>query len=300
MALYNPKDYEFNIKDQYLTPQGDFGFDSGGFRSGSTPQFDEGYSQEYPGLKYMGYDARDLPKEAGGKQVGPNQYIAYDQKLPSPAPSSDFSMIQPRGETPQQAKQPSTTMSNYPTTTRPSSYGSSPSSEKSYSGQLSSLPYGTKSTWQPGAGNTMPVMGGLPAYNLPEMNRGRIGELTELGMGPGMGKLREGLSRALLESRYSTNPNVKAMGMKSALSGYGTGITDIRSGASREALNQYMPEYAAQIGKSQSEYQTNVQRVRDQFTADLENYFKKGTQVQTPIEGRRPQQDPAYAAKWGV
>ena len=255
--------------------------------------------EEYPAAKYMGYDARNLPKEALGKQIGPNQYIAYDQKLFSSAPLSDFSMIQPRGETPQggQTRQPSTTMSNYPTTTRTSAYGSSPS----YSGrQSSSLPYGTKSTWQPGEGNTMPVMGGLPAYNIPEMNRGRIGELTELGMGPGMGKLREGLSRALLESRYSTNPNVKAMGMKSALSGYGTGITDIRSGASREALNQYMPEYAAQIGKSQSEYQTNVQRVRDQFTADLENYYKKGTQVQTPIEGRRPQQDSAYAAKWGV
>lgn len=119
-----------------------------------------------------------------------------------------------------------------------------------------------------------PRIGALPSYALPKMDRGRISELTELGMGQPLGKLRRGLNRALIESRYSGNPNVRGLQKRQALSGFGTGIGDIRTSAHRTAMGEYMPEYQASLGKSAAEYQAGVNRVSQQFQADMSAYLK--------------------------
>lgn len=138
----------------------------------------------------------------------------------------------------------------------------------------------------------MPRMGAYPEYIMPEMDRSRISELTELSMGAPMGRLRQGLNRALIESRYSTNPNVRGLARKRALSGYGEGIADIRTGAHREALSEYMPEFQAATGKAAMEYQGGIGRINTIFQAAMNNYFRtmQQTKKRVPVEelgGRR-------------
>ena len=114
--------------------------------------------------------------------------------------------------------------------------------------------------------------GPMPEYMMPEIDRERISELTELGIGAPMGRLRQGLNRALLEARYSTNPNVRNLALKRALSGYGEGIADIRTGAHREALAEYAPEFAAKGRKATAEY-----------SGRMNAYFRSGRQVSARI-----------------
>lgn len=110
----------------------------------------------------------------------------------------------------------------------------------------------------------------LPEYVAPKMDSARISELTEIGMGPALGKLRQGLDTALIESRYSRNPNVRALSKKSALSGYGTGLADVRAGAHQAALGEYAPEYQGLVTKTGLDYQAAI----DQYKTDMEDYLK--------------------------
>lgn len=114
-----------------------------------------------------------------------------------------------------------------------------------------------------------PEMGALPEYKAPEMDRARISELAELGMGAPMGRLKQGLNAALIESRYSTNPNIRNLSRKSALAGYGSGIADIRAGAQREGMAGYMPEFQAAQAKAGAEYGAGVGQTMSQYQAGV-------------------------------
>jgi len=119
----------------------------------------------------------------------------------------------------------------------------------------------------------MPTMGGMPTYTAPEVSEQRLGELTRKAMGAPMGKQRMALSEALRKSGYSDNPNVRALEKEKALSGYGQGISDIRAGASREAMQEYQPEYQAAVTKAGLEYQTAAESTRSKFLADMQKYM---------------------------
>lgn len=159
-------------------------------------------------------------------------------------------------------------------------------SSASSGGVGSNIPYGSKSYWQPKTGMSKPTMGALPEYMMPTIDQGRISELTEKAMGGQMGKLRRGLSSAELGTRGITNPNVRAQMLRELLSGFGEGISDVRTGAGREAISQYMPEFQAATQKAGAEYQAGVSRVQSQFQADLADYMKRGIQTTTPVQGR--------------
>lgn len=172
-----------------------------------------------------------------------------------------------------------------PTTDRPhmtsyTKYGSAISS------RAAPIPYGQRTTFEPATGIPKPTMGEFPEYMMPEIDRGRISELQELSMGAPMGKLRRGLSETALGARSIENPMVRAQMMRSLMSGYGTGISDIRAGAGREAMGMYMPEFQAAGQKAAAEYQTGVGGVQAQFQADLADYMRRGSQITTPVQGR--------------
>lgn len=308
---------------------------------------------EAPGFKMPSLDIKDYqvpslpsakPEPWGGRTNFSDEYGT------TPPTTPDFGGIEPYRMPTETRGTASTRTSAYPTQTRTSAYPTRTSGSSSTQiGRAAPIPYGSQTSWQPyqetrdtgrGAypvGDPMPMptmgaypeylmpeMGALPQYEMPEMDRARIGELTELGMGAPMGRLKEGLSRALLEARYSTNPMVRAMARKQAMSGYGGGISDIRTGAHRGAMAEYMPEFQAQVGKSQveyqagigkmqsefqarlgksqSEWQARVQKIRDQFQSDMQDYIRKGKQVTTPVEGRRgtASTDPRYQIEWRV
>lgn len=277
MATFNPKipKFKFDPSKYSLTPKTDFGFN-------------------IPSLEIPDYQAPSLPPAKpepwGGRTDFSDEYRSYS--------TEDFSGIEPYTMPTETRKTTPSRTSSYPTTTRTSAYTPSRSYQTS-TRQAAPIPYGSQSFWQPGKG-AMPTMGALPEYTMPKMDRARIGELTELSMGAPMGRLKEGLNRALLEARYSTNPMVRAMARRQALSGYGGGITDVRTGAHREAMGEYMPEYQSQLAKSQAEYQTKTQRIRDQFQSDMQDYIRRGKQITTPIGGRRETADPRYKISWRV
>ena len=134
----------------------------------------------------------------------------------------------------------------------------------------------------------MPTMGGMPTYTAPEVSEQRLGELTRKAMGAPMGRQRMALSEALRKSGYSDNPNVRALQKEKALSGYGQGISDIRAGASREAMQQYQPEFQAQVTKSGLEYQAAAERTRASFLADMQRYM---TTMQKETTTRRAEDE---------
>ena len=148
----------------------------------------------------------------------------YPQTTQYPT-TSQYAGLQPYTPTRTVPSASSPTYTSYAPTTRAPSYAPTTRapSYSTASRAAAPIPYGSMSTWRPGEGE-MPTMGELPEYATPEVDRARISELTELGMGAPMGKLREGLMGALRESRYSDNPMVRAMARKKALAGYGTGI----------------------------------------------------------------------------
>jgi len=136
----------------------------------------------------------------------------------------------------------------------------------------------------------MPTMGALPTYNAPEMDRARISELAELSMGAPMGRLKQGLNRAMIEARYSNNPNIRNLARKSALSGYGSGVADIRAGAQREGMAGYMPEFQAAQSKAGAEYAAGVGQVNTKYQADMNAYLQSLARInaqnqQIPLPG---------------
>jgi len=124
----------------------------------------------------------------------------------------------------------------------------------------------------------------MPEYGIPERDEGRISELKEKAMGVPMSRLRRALNRALVESRYSTNPIVRAQARKQALAGYGEGIGSILAGAGREARAEYAPEYQAQVAKTAAEYGASIQKKQTEFAADWQDYFSTGKKSQSTTQ----------------
>jgi len=195
-----------------------------------------------------------------------------------------------------------TTGSPYGTTPSSSASSYSPFGGSSMGGRTSTttaspIPYGSRSTWKPQAGAVAPKFGALPEYLAPKINEARVSSLQEKAMGAPMGQLRRGLQQSLTSSRYIENPAVRAMMERETLGGYGAGISDIRTGAGREAMSMYMPEFQAAGQKAASEYSAGVGKVQSQFQADLSEYLKRGTQTTTPVQGRY-QGSSAYPITW--
>ena len=128
-----------------------------------------------------------------------------------------------------------------------------------------------------------PEMGESPTYTAPKMDQKRLGELSRIAMGAPMARHRMGLREALRKAGYSDNPNVKAMMTGRALAGYGQGISDIRAGAHKEAMAEYMPEFQAASNKASLEFQAEVSKQRTDFLADMQEYM--GTMTERTTEG---------------
>ena len=141
---------------------------------------------------------------------------------------------------------------------------------------------GTVSTWRPYQNAQAPQLGDVPEYILPQYDNARVNSLASKAMAGPLGRLRRGLDSALVEARYSDNPNVRANATREALAGYGEGLSDIRSGATREAQSLYAPEYQAQINRTGSMFQAENQKMFAQFRSDMEDYIQRGQRITAP------------------
>ena len=130
---------------------------------------------------------------------------------------------------------------------------------------------------------------------MPEYDQDRVSQLANERMAVPLGRLRKGLSSALLESRYSTNPNVRANARRQALAGYGEGLSSIRAGATREAQSIYQPEYAAQVTRSGAEFSQANQRANIQFQADMNDYIRRGQRISAPADSAALNRKPSVS-----
>ena len=109
-----------------------------------------------------------------------------------------------------------------------------------------------------------------PSYSLPQMNQGVISSYRQKAAAPGLrglrNQLREGLARTSAMGR--DNPFAAKQQFKAGLAGYGEGLSGVMAQAGRQAMEQYMPEYQAQVGASQMKYKTDYDRSRSIWEAD--------------------------------
>ena len=163
------------------------------------------------------------------------------------------------------------------------------------SGRTSGGTVGNVQTWLPAGGAQAPTLGPAASYMMPEYDQDRVSQLANERMAVPLGRLRKGLSSALLESRYSTNPNVRANARRQALAGYGEGLSSIRAGATREAQSIYQPEYAAQVTRSSAEFSQANQRANIQFQADMNDYIRRGQRISAPADSAALNRKPSVS-----
>jgi len=106
--------------------------------------------------------------------------------------------------------------------------------------------------------------GERPTLTLPKRDARRVASLTQAAAGPGIRKLRSALNRALVKS-YE-NPNVARLVARSALEGYGTGLSDVLGGAARTAEAQN----ANEMNITTQEAMANYQAAMTEYTAGAE------------------------------
>lgn len=95
------------------------------------------------------------------------------------------------------------------------------------------------------------------AYEGPTYDLNRVESLTQRAAAPGLRKLRNAVSSAA--NQYYANPNVKAMTLRQALEGYGTGLESVMSSAHSTAASEYGTEYAGKVDTAKTQYQGNLQ-----------------------------------------
>jgi hypothetical protein len=93
----------------------------------------------------------------------------------------------------------------------------------------------------------------IPAYD-----EQKVEGLAQRVAAPGIRKLRDQVQQ--VQGGVYENPNVKAMTLRDALAGYGTGLENVMGGAFNTASGIYGQEYQPQVAAATTNYQGNLQR----------------------------------------
>ena len=125
----------------------------------------------------------------------------------------------------------------------------------------------------------VPTMGQVPEFEIPEWDRRAIGRMAQAKAAPQVRRLRRSVQRAM--ARPYENPNVRAMTLREALSGYGQGLQSAMVGAEAAAQAEYGRRYQTQYQARMAEYQANLQKLQSEFQAELQDYLKQYTTTTT-------------------
>ena len=126
-------------------------------------------------------------------------------------------------------------------------------------------------------------------YLAPQPDLSRIQFLTQMAAGPGVRKLRKGLTGSLQEAGRAENPNVRALLSRGALSGYGEGLESVMGGARREGMSLYAPEFATTSEESKANWLAKREEASRNYETLLSKYFsQKPSGMSRPSGGRLP------------
>ena len=93
---------------------------------------------------------------------------------------------------------------------------------------------------------------------IPVYDQGRVEALAQRAAAPGIRKLRDQVQQ--VQGANPENPNVKAMNLRQALAGYGSGLETVMGGALSAGTSMYGQEYDPQVAEATTNYQGNLQR----------------------------------------
>jgi hypothetical protein len=116
----------------------------------------------------------------------------------------------------------------------------------------------------------------LPTYTAPVRNEARVDELTQKFTAPQVSRLQTGLSEALNTTR-GTNPYVAKETARSAIRGYGEGLSGVAATAGQQAQSQYNQEFANEADQAKTNYQGAV-------TGSLADYQGKVSRINATYE----------------
>jgi len=127
----------------------------------------------------------------------------------------------------------------------------------------------------------LPGMGELPVYEAPKWDEERIKSLAQRIAAPGLRNIRQQVQRA--STMPSTNPNIRAMTLREALSGYGQGLESIMGGARSGAGQEYAREYGTKESEARANYEAKKQKMFAEYQAAYADYMAK--EARKPIYG---------------
>lgn len=93
---------------------------------------------------------------------------------------------------------------------------------------------------------------------IPEYDQGRVEALAQRVAAPGIRKLRSEVQTA--QGGVYDNPNVKAMTLRQALQGYGSGLESVMGGALSAGAGMYAREYDPKVTGAITNYRGNLER----------------------------------------
>lgn len=116
----------------------------------------------------------------------------------------------------------------------------------------------------------------FPKWSPPKPDEGRIAALSQASAAPYVGQLRRGLQRSM--AMYAGSPNAQEDAYRSALEGYGAGLSNIMSQAGRSGLQRYQSlEFDPAMEASKQNWQLKQQKM-------LEDYYNRQQPIQQPIQ----------------
>lgn len=94
----------------------------------------------------------------------------------------------------------------------------------------------------------------VPEFEAPELDLDRLAALTQRFAAPGVRSLREAFTQQTRGSRFQPAP-LRGQGIRAALRGFGSGLSETIGGARRSALGAILPEFEGQREEARIRHQ---------------------------------------------
>jgi len=146
------------------------------------------------------------------------------------------------------------------------------------------------------------------AYRPASYDLGKIRGYQQEALAPGVSQLRRAL-RGVQAGRYGS-PTERGVAIREAVRGYGEALAPLQVGASREAMQRYLPEYQQAIVAEQQRISAEREKNILEYQQELDEYNRKRQEEdnrrlleqQTAVQGAIPQAIPMkkQTKGWGM
>lgn len=109
----------------------------------------------------------------------------------------------------------------------------------------------------------------------PQADIGRIEQLTSQFGGPGIRRLRQGLTQQLASAQSARNPAIRGLLSRRAIEGFGGGLSEVTGQARRGALAAYAPEFQASLESERLAFMERSLRERMERQFEEESFTRE-------------------------